>query len=484
MTRSVLKVRCPACKGQTWLSAEAFGKLRSQLSAAVEHVCEHCGHQFATTLAGPTSVPPSPPPPLPPSAAVYQKPVEPLPPPPSAPPPASVPFAPKAAAPGGAPPFGLLGERREDNPAQGRIEPKPGSPPPFAAGPSHSPSGAEKKSLGEWWKSQSPGKQWTMLICVLITIGAVFIILPDAGEPAPSTKKPKGPAKEKVDPNKSKSSDGKESQAKDSEANRASEASKASEAGKTSAKKAPEDVDSVEKTPTSKSPEIKSPEAVSSASSIDEAMGLLCQESDSVGGKIETPLAAVWAVDSKGFIVRGAKAFADWHAAKYSTGRWFVATPAKRYQVSGIRFHPEFPVDKLKALAAKGSQPDILKLLASAERTDVALIETTPTPTASLTLAKDLSAIVGKPRHIATPTDPKPSTPGKPIAVKFARRPLVAEMFKNGGGGLAFKMAPGVDAVVTTNDGLLAALVPRNADNTDVHPIITAETLKELLAAR
>src|SRR5688500_7056222 len=140
MAKSVLKVRCPSCKGQTWLSTDSFNKLRSQLSAAVDHDCEHCGHRFATTLAGPTGQPPSAPAAAaPPAAQPVEKPYQPPAPPPS------VPFAPRAEASPGAPPFGLLGERREDQPGKSRPEIKLGSPPPFAAGPSHSPSGAEKK---------------------------------------------------------------------------------------------------------------------------------------------------------------------------------------------------------------------------------------------------------------------------------------------------------------------------------------------------
>jgi len=215
--------------------------------------------------------------------------------------------------------------------------------------------------------------------------------------------------------------------------------------------------------------------------------GLLCQETAGLGGKIQKPLAAAWAVEGRGFIVRGAKVFADLHNAGGSTSKWVIQTPTKRYKVTGVKFHPEFPAEKLKALIAKGSQAEMVELIRTAERADLALLETAEAPVASMKLARDPATISGKPLLIVSPVDPKAGKAGQNADVKFASQPLMPEMLKEQGVGLAFSMAPGVDAAVTTKDGMLVAFVPRrNAATgaTAVHPIIPAETLAELLGAK
>jgi len=51
---------------------------------------------------------------------------------------------------------------------------------------------------------------------------------------------------------------------------------------------------------------------------------------------------------------------------------------------------------------------------------------------------------------------------------------------------LAVTLAAGCDAAVVTNEGVLAAFVPRKNASGDsvVHPIVPAETLAELLGGK
>jgi hypothetical protein len=88
--------------------------------------------------------------------------------------------------------------------------------------------------------------------------------------------------------------------------------------------------------------------------------------------------------------------------------------------------------------------------------------------------------------EISSPVDAKAAKVGQ-ATVKFANQPLANEMLREEGVGLAFTMAQGVDAAVTTKDGLLVAFVPRRNSAPGavaVHPIIPAETLGELLGVK
>jgi hypothetical protein len=450
MTKSCLKLRCPSCKGRTHLSVEAFGRLRRQPTTAIEHVCEHCGHRFpATLLSGALPAVEKSPIPLP---VVEHKPAfEPkaaeVPPAPVA-----APFIPRAT-PAAVidPPFGPLGVRQVDSPVRARNEAPAMAPPPFAAGAAADAPKTGKQSFNDWWKSQSPKRQWTFLACIAMIIGAGVFSLP-TGEASAA---PEAKITEKRDATQKK------------------------EGPKTNADAAKPASDSAaESKPVA--------ELKPATPSSDDAYGLLCQETAALGGRVETPLAAAIAVDGKGFIARGAKVFADLLNAGGSTAKWVVATSTKRYKVTGVRFHPDFPADKLKALAAKGAQSEMLELLKSAEHADIVLLETTEAPAASLKLARDPASISGKPLEIASPADVKAAKGGASIAVKFARQALTADMLKEDGAGLAAPLAAGCDAAVVTKDGLLAAFVPRkNATGANVvHPIVAAETLAELLGAK
>jgi hypothetical protein len=432
MTRSCLKLRCPTCKGRTRLAAEKFDELRRRPTVPVEHQCEHCGRRFPATLLSGLTGDADHTPSRPPSAD--PTPVE------RRPEPMIAPFAPRAAAPviDGAPPFGPLGER-QDAP-RGRKD-APIEAPPFAPGQAVQAPASGKKSLNEWWKSQSPKRQWTFIACFGVMIGSFVLSTPteeasaSGNEPAVETTEPKPetatPAKEK-EPAASK--------------------------------------------PTT---------TPAAGTSFDDAMGLLCEETPALGGRIEKPLAAAFALDGKGYVVRAAKAFGDLQNSGGSTSRWFVAAGTKRYKVTQVRFHPEFPVEKLKAAIAKGASGEVADLLRGAERFDVALLETAETPAASMTLARDPTSISGKPLEIATPVDPKPAKGGQSVTVKYARNALTPEMLKDDGAGLAVPLAAGCDATVVTKEGLLAAFVPRkNAPGAAVHPIVAAETLAELLGGK
>src|SRR5262249_49178321 len=140
----------------------------------------------------------------------------------------------------------------------------------------------------------------------------------------------------------------------------------------------------------------------------DNAMGLLCLETASITGKSASPLAAAWAIEGKGFIARGAKVFADLQNAGGNTNRWVIHTPTKKYKVTGVKFHPDFPAEKLKSLMTKGAQQEINDLIKAAERSDLALLETAELPTSALKLALDPGTISGKPLVITIPVDPKP----------------------------------------------------------------------------
>jgi hypothetical protein len=449
VTRSCLKLRCPNCKGRTRLDAEAFAELRRRPNVAVDHTCEHCDHRFAATLLS-GAMPASSPTPTPAKVltpALEMKPAE----VPMAPP--VVPFAPKTVAPAGAPPFGLLGEERQEAPKRARAEtPVVGSPPPFAAGATFNPPKEGKQSLGEWWKSQSPKRQWTFIACIGLTFGAAILSL-DGKASAGGKSRKKTAVKAKENPDKPVAESTKE--------------------------KSKETAPSTE-TKTAKEGEPKETAAT------DSPTGLLYQETVGIGGKVQTPLAAAWAMEGKGFLVRGAKVFADLHNAGDSTSKWVIQTPTKRYKVTGVKFHPEFPAAKLKSLMAKGAKEEMLDLIKKAERVDVAMLETAETPAASMKLARDPATISSKALEISSPVDPKAAKVGQ-AAVKFANQPLTNEMLKEEGVGLAFTMAPGVDAAVTTKDGLLVAFVPRrnSAPGANaVHPIIPAETLGELLGVK
>lgn len=441
MTKSCLKVRCPQCKGRSRLTGEEFTLLRRLPTATVDHACEHCGTKFPASLA--MHSPSDPQIHLPPTPAAAPA-VAPTPLPPVAAPmpiPAAAPFAPRLETPGAAVPFGMLGERREEPGTRAKNEPA-GSPPPFAAGASVNAPKEGKQSFNDWWKSQPPKKQWTMLACVAVTIGAGIFSM-DSGEASAGPESNKEPDVVVTEPKK-KSSKTKTVETKTTDS-------------------ATEAVESVK------------------ATSLDDAMGLLCQETTNLGGKIEKPLAAAWAVEGKGFIVRGAKAFADLHNAGGSTSKWFVRTPTKRYAVKGVKFHPDFPADKLRELAAKGNQAEMLKLIQSAERADVAIIETTEAPAATFKLAKDPSEIATDKLEIASPVDPKAAKAGQSMVVKFAKQAMAATMMTDDGDGLKVALAAGVDAAVTTKDGSLVAFIPRKNAPNAVHPIIPAETLAGLL---
>lgn len=450
ITRSCLKLRCPNCKGRTRLDAEAFAELRRRPNVAVDHTCEHCDHRFAATLLS-GAIPASSPTPTPakvPGPAVEMKPIE------SAPA-AVVPFAPKSTGSAGAPPFGLLGEESPEAPKRVRVEAAPvGSAPPFAAGAALNPPKEGKQSINEWWKSQSPKRQWTFIACIGLTIGAAIMSL-DSGKASAAGSKGRKKAAVKAKENPDKPVD------------------------ETTKEKSNETAPAKESAPA----KISEPKETSVD---DSPMGLLYQETVGVGGKVQTPLAAAWAMEGKGFLVRGAKVFADLHNAGDSTSKWVIQTSRKRYKVTGVKFHPEFPAAKLKALLAKGEQAAMVELIKKAERADVALLETAETPSVSMKLARDPAAISAKALEITSPVDPKAAKVGL-ATVKFANQPLTNEMLKEEGVGLAFTMAPGVDAAVTTKDGLLVAFVPRrNAapGAAAVHPIIPAETLGELLGAK
>jgi len=402
-------------------------------------VCEHCSHRFPATFAAAT--------PSDPEILVREPVVEPksaetkIPEAPVAP---AAPFTPRAAAVAASPPpFGPLGERSEQ-PARGRQDSPAGTPPPFAPGAAADAPKTGKQSLNDWWKSQSPKRQWTFLGCFAVIIGAVIVSLP-AGEATAS----------------------------DSKAEDKSAVATTTEPAKTTAETAKPATDGVKV------------ESKKSESAIDESLGLLCQETPALGGKIEQPLAAAVAVEGKGFIARGAKVFADLHNAGGSTARWVVVTPTKRYKVTGIKFHADFPAEKLKALAAKGAQKEMLELIKTAERSDLALIETAEAPAASLKLARDPASISGKPLEIASPADVKPAK-GQALVVKFAKQSLTPEMLKEDGAGLAVTLAAGCDAAVVTKEGVMAAFVPRKNASGDsvVHPIVPAETLAELLGGK
>ena len=323
-----------------------------------------------------------------------------------------------------------------------------------------------------------------MLGCVLVTVACVFIILPDS-EPAPAAKKGKGKGKETVSPEKKKSEEAKNGEAKSAE-NKNGEAKAADPKTATETKQPVEPKTTIEtKQPVETTPKVEKRDVAASASALDDAMGLLCQETTTADGKFETPLAPAWAVDGKGFIVRAAKVFADSLADDKAIGGWFVATPTKRYRVKSVRYHPEFPVAKLKDLAAKKKHPEVLKLVQDSERFDVALVETVEAPSPTLRLPTDFSAIQGKPRTVVVPVEPKPSLPSQPIEVSFSRKPEQPSMFKGGGGWISLGMPPGADAVIVSNDGLLVAFVPRkNAGEAALHPIVTGQAIKELLSAK
>jgi hypothetical protein len=463
ITRSCLKLRCPSCKGKSRLDAESFAELRRRPNVGVDHTCEHCGHEFvATLLSG--AVPTSSPKPTPAAApATVQLPHAEVPAretPTATPAIPAVPFAPKAAAPTNAPPFGLLGEDRPDVPARARSEaPVAGSSPPFAAGAALNPPKEGKQSLNEWWKSQSPKRQWTFIACFGLMIGAAILSL-DSGKASGGKGRKKAAVKAKENPEKPVVDATTES------------------AKEIKAKKA----ETVEPKST-KSPEGKE---TKDAAAVDSPMGLLYQETVGIGGKVQTPLAAAWAIEGKGFLARGAKVFADLHNAGDSTSKWVIQTSTKRYKVTGVKFHPEFPAAKLKSLVAKGGQAEMLELIKKAERVDVAMLETEELPTASMTLARDPAVVSGKALVIASPVEPKAAKVGQ-ASVKFANQPLTNDMLKEEGVGLSFAMAPGVDAAVTTKEGMLVAFVPRRnapAGKDAVHPIIPAETLAELVDAK
>ena len=184
MSKSCLKVRCPVCKGRTRLSAEAFAQLRRQPSMSVDHACEHCGTRFPATLAMHS---PSDPQIILPAAV--QAPASAAPAMPQAvapPPPMAVPFAPRTeAAAGAAVPFGMLGDRRDEAAAKPRADAPLNAPPPLAAGATAGSPSEGKQSVNEWWKSQPPKKQWTMIACVAVTFGAVLFAM-DSGEASAS----------------------------------------------------------------------------------------------------------------------------------------------------------------------------------------------------------------------------------------------------------------------------------------------------------
>jgi sRNA-binding protein len=425
---------------------EAFAELRRNPTAGVDHTCEHCGHRYAATLAGGSEIAPEKTPVPTPVAAEAR--IE-----TAAQPPA--PFQPKATPAGPeAPPFGLLAGRNEGPSV--RQDAAVGAPPPFAAGPTtDTPNDTGKKSLQEWWKSQSPKRQWTFLACFVLMIGAAIVSLDgDSAKASAGAGKGKKSAKVK----------------------------KKEEAKKSEQPKAEPTIETKSKAPAPQ-PNKEIQEAAAKETkpvNVDEAMGLLCAETTTLVGKIETPLAAVWAVEGKGFIARGAKVWSDLQSAKGSMVKWTIITPTKRYKVAKVRFHREFPAEQLKTLLAKGATQEMVKLIASAERSDLALIETTEAPTTSINLGRDPEAVSGKTLEIATPTDPKPSRPGQAMTVKFGRTEMKATMLSEEGVGLKVTLPVGTDAVVMTNDGVLAAFVPRK-HGSPVHPIVAAETVAELI---